>query len=50
MIEIYLAPALFFVIAFIFSMLGMGGAQLYVPILFWLGMDFRHRQYPLDCY
>lgn len=47
MIEIYLAPALFLVIAFIFSMLGMGGAQLYVPILFWLGMDFKTQAIPL---
>jgi uncharacterized membrane protein YfcA len=28
----------FFSIAFVFSMLGMGGSQLYIPVLFWLGM------------
>ena len=37
----YLAAPAFFVIAFVFSMLGMGGSQLYIPILFWLGLDFK---------
>jgi len=40
-------PPVFFVIAFVFSMLGMGGGQLYVPILFWLGMDFKTEAVPL---
>ncbi|RMD59782.1 MAG: sulfite exporter TauE/SafE family protein [Nitrospirae bacterium] len=44
---LYVAPPLFFVIAFIFSMLGMGGSQLYIPILFWLGMDFKTQAIPL---
>lgn len=44
---LYLAPPVFFVIAFIFSMLGMGGSQLYIPILFWLGMDFKTQAIPL---
>jgi uncharacterized protein len=44
---LYLAPPLFFVIAFVFSMLGMGGAQLYIPILFWMGMDFKSAAVPL---
>ena len=43
----YLAPPIFFVIAFLFSMLGMGGSQLYIPILFWLGMDFKTQAIPL---
>ena len=43
----YLAPPLFFVIALVFSMLGMGGSQLYIPILFWLGMDFKTQAIPL---
>ena len=47
MTQLYLAPVLFFTIAFIFSMLGMGGSQLYVPILFWLGMDFKTQAIPL---
>ncbi len=41
------APPIFFVIAFVFSMLGMGGSQLYIPILFWLGMDFKTQAIPL---
>ena len=44
---LYLAPPIFFVIGFIFSMLGMGGSQLYIPILFWLGMDFKIQAIPL---
>ncbi len=43
----YLAPPIFFVIAFVFSMLGMGGSQLYIPVLFWLGMDFKTQAIPL---
>ena len=43
----YLAPPLFFVIAFVFSMLGMGGSQLYIPILYWMGMDFKTEAIPL---
>lgn len=43
----YFVPALFFVIAFVFSMLGRGGATLYVPILFWLGMDLKAQAIPL---
>jgi uncharacterized membrane protein YfcA len=43
----YLTPLLFFGIAFVFSMLGMGGSQLYIPILFWLGMDFKTEAIPL---
>ncbi len=44
---IYFVPSLFFVIAFVFSMLGRGGSTLYVPILFWLGMDFKTQAIPL---
>ena len=42
-----LIPPVFLVIAFVFSMLGMGGGQLYIPILFWLGMDFKSEAIPL---
>jgi uncharacterized membrane protein YfcA len=28
-------------------MIGLGGSQLYVPILFWLGMDFKTQAIPL---
>ncbi|MCD6451275.1 MAG: sulfite exporter TauE/SafE family protein [Acidobacteria bacterium] len=45
--HLYLAPPIFFAIAFLFSMLGMGGSQLYIPILFWLGMDFKREAIPL---
>jgi len=44
---VYFAPPIFFIIAFVFSMLGMGGSQLYIPILFWLGMDFKTQSIPL---
>ena len=44
----YLAAPIFFAIAFVFSMLGLGGSQLYIPILFWLGMDFKAEAIPLD--
>ena len=43
----YVIPIIFFVIAFIFSMLGMGGSQLYIPILFWSGMNFKTEAIPL---
>ena len=44
---LYLAPPIFFVIALVFSMLGMGGSQLYIPILLWMGMDFKTEAVPL---
>jgi len=43
----YLAPTVCFFIALVFSMLGMGGSQLYIPVLFWLGMDFKTEAIPL---
>jgi len=45
--SIYVIPVLFFFIAFVFSMLGMGGSQLYIPLLFWSGMDFKTQAIPL---
>ncbi len=44
---IYFIPLVFIIIAFIFSMLGMGGSQLYIPVLFWSGMDFKTQAIPL---
>ena len=44
---IWIAPFLFFGISFLFSMLGMGGAQLFIPILFWMGLDFKTEAIPL---
>jgi len=43
----YLVVPVFFVIAFVFSMLGMGGSQLYIPILYWMGLDFKSEAIPL---
>jgi len=40
-------PPVFFLIAFVFSMLGMGGSQVYIPILFWFGLDFKTQAIPL---
>jgi uncharacterized membrane protein YfcA len=47
MVAAYLRVPLFFIIAFVFSILGMGGSQLYIPILFWTGMDFKTEAIPL---
>lgn len=44
---VYFIPIIFFAIAFVFSMLGRGGATLYVPLLFWLGMDLKTQAIPL---
>ena len=44
---VWLVPLLFFAIAFVFSMLGMGGSQLYIPILFWAGLDLKTEAIPL---
>jgi uncharacterized membrane protein YfcA len=37
----YVLPLLFMVIAFVFSMLGLGGAMVYNPLLVWFGFDFK---------
>ncbi|MDY6796412.1 MAG: sulfite exporter TauE/SafE family protein [Actinomycetota bacterium] len=34
-------------VSFIFSMMGAGGSQILVPILFWLGLDFKTGAIPL---
>ncbi len=44
---LFVAAPVMFCIAFLFSMLGMGGSQLYIPLLFWLGMDFKTEAIPL---
>lgn len=36
-----------FGVAFIFSMVGSGGSQILVPILFWLGFEFKTGAIPL---
>ena len=43
----WFVPLLFFGIAFLFSMLGMGGSQLYIPILYWAGLDLKTEAIPL---
>jgi len=43
----FLAPLVILSISFVFPMLGMGGSQLYVPLLFWMGMDFKTEAIPL---
>jgi len=43
----YFAPPIFLIIAFTFSMLGMGGGLLYIPILSWFGLDFSTQAIPL---
>jgi len=45
--SMYIIPPVFFFIALVFSMLGMGGSQLYIPLLFWMGMDFKTQAIPL---
>ncbi len=46
-ILMYALPFIFFGIAFVFSMLGMGGGQIYTPLLFWCGLDFKTEAIPL---
>ena len=48
--EIILLPIVIFIISFVFSMLGMGGAQLYIPILFFLGADLKRVAIPLGLF
>jgi uncharacterized protein len=42
------AACLALVLAFLFSMLGLGGALLYIPVFFWLGYDFRAVAIPIS--
>ena len=44
---LWITAPISFVIAFVFSMLGLGGSQLYIPILYWLEMDFKSEAIPL---
>jgi len=34
-------------VSFVFSMMGAGGSQILVPILFWLGLDFKTGAIPM---
>lgn len=42
------AAVLVFVVALVFSMLGLGGAMLYVPLLKWLGLPLKAVAIPLS--
>jgi len=42
-----LAPLVILAISFVFPMLGMGGSQVMVPALLWMGMDFKTEVIPL---
>ena len=43
----WIIPILFFSISSLFSILGIGGSVLYIPILHWLGLDFQTEAIPL---
>lgn len=43
----WLAPALVFIIALVFAMLGLGGAMLYVPVFKWLELPLKTVAIPL---
>lgn len=34
-------------VSFVFSMMGAGGSQILVPVLFWIGLDFKAAAIPL---
>ena len=36
-----------FAVSFVFAMMGAGGSQILVPILFWLGLDFKTGAIPV---
>ncbi|MEJ5187462.1 MAG: sulfite exporter TauE/SafE family protein, partial [Candidatus Geothermincolales bacterium] len=36
-----------FSVSLVFSMMGAGGSQILVPLLYWLGMDFKAAAIPL---
>ncbi len=36
-----LVITIIFILGFVFSMLGLGGAMLYIPVLHWFGFDFK---------
>ena len=36
-----IVTALILILAFVFSMLGLGGAMLYIPMFHWFGFDFK---------
>jgi len=45
--SVWLAAVAVLLITFVFSMLGMGGGQLIIPVLFWAGLNFKAEAVPL---
>lgn len=45
--QVFTAALAAFAVSFVFSMMGAGGSQILVPILFWLGLDFKTGAIPL---
>jgi len=43
---ILIVSLLIFGLAFVFSMLGLGGAMLYIPVFHWFGYDFKTEAIP----
>jgi len=46
-VQLWLAATVVLAVTFVFSMLGMGGGQLIIPALFWLGLDFKTEAIPI---
>jgi hypothetical protein len=47
LLHILLITIFVFVISFLFSMIGLGGGQLYMPLFYYLGMDLKAEAIPL---
>jgi len=45
--EVTVILGLILLVAFLFSMVGMGGGQVYTPACYWLGLDLRTQAVPL---
>lgn len=45
--QVFTAVLAVFAVSFVFSMMGAGGSQILVPILFWLGLDFKAGAIPM---
>ncbi len=45
--QVWLAATAVLGVTFVFSMLGMGGGQLIIPALYWLGLDFKTEAIPV---
>lgn len=45
--QVFIIGLVAFAVSFVFSMMGAGGSQILVPVLFWLGLDFKTGAIPL---